>query len=188
MGNDPMAEFLRCQPLRPPQLQRLLLAGIDSLAIETSDDGTGLGLQRDDVVLDAGRRRFEFARYSRAAWLAEPAIIVLAFDEHAGPLDLVAWRGEQIASWLGRAPMLGWEQLAVARLTEPFPVFRDVLSWLKNDRYGIVPVDFKRAAGLLRDEAHLSVESADHRREIVNAMKPRLPVVEIRQAQMEAAG
>ena len=173
-------EFLECEGLRPQQIQRLLAAGVDLRDIESSADSTGLFLTRSDVVIDVDRRRFEFAKNSRLPVLAVPAIIIVALDRDAQPLDLIAWRDRKLSSWLGKAEMIGLEQLSQARLNEPFPIFVDPVDWLRNSRYGGVVVDLARTGPILRDEGRLLVDTPRARAELLGAMQLRLPHIDVR--------
>ena len=180
-------ELMRCEPIKQAQIDKLRAAGVDVVAMAMATDGSGIGLSRDHVVIDVDRRRFEFGRHSRLDILAVPAIILLALDRDGEPLDLVCWRDRMLASWLGKAEILGLEQLCLARMDEPFPIFVDVLDWLRNGRYGAVPIDMKRAGPVLRDEGRLIVDNIATRVELLGSMRVQMPEITVRSTKVMVA-
>jgi hypothetical protein len=98
------------------------------------------------VFLDGGT--FEFARHARGGE-AERALLIPARDTLDDLSDIVAWSPEtgRITSWLGRARLLGEEQLAGFRLDDDaaLTVHADLFAWLADMRRGVVVVDPRRA-------------------------------------------
>ncbi len=81
----------------------------------------------DDVVfLDRGA--FEFVREegvsAQSAPKGETALTILAFDQCGDACDIVAWaaKANRIATWLGRAALLGEDELWRPRLIDGLPV------------------------------------------------------------------
>jgi hypothetical protein len=64
------------------------------------------------------------------------------------PDDIVAWdaRTGQLASWLGRAAMLGEEKILGWRGDAPLHVYETIPDWLRSHRDGIVILDWRIAA------------------------------------------
>jgi hypothetical protein len=127
----------------------------------------------DDVVWHT-QNAFEFARYSKAK-KADSACTFLVRDSLGFPLDIVAWQATtgRIATWLGRASMIGEDQIFAPRLTEGLPVFETPLGWFQEGRVGVVVIDKARAAPRLRDASPLLASSFEHGKKL-NAML-RLP-------------
>lgn len=175
-------EFERCNLLRQIDLDRLKAAGIPTMALVQSKFGLGRCLKRARVVLDSSGRRFEFERFSRFHIDADPAFVVLALDCDGQPADLVAWRPDPrgfLASLIGRAPLLGAEQLEMPRLDLPLRVHETTLEWLRHGREGVVVVDPKMAAPALIDAAPLAVSTpafAVRLRNMLHRTPPRIVV------------
>jgi len=185
-------EFERCDLLRQIDLDRLKAAGIPTRAMVQSKFGLGRCLKRARVVLDSCGRRFEFERFSRFHIDADAAFIVLALDRDGQPADLVAWRPDPrgfLGSWLGRASLLGEEQVEMPRLDLPLRVHETPLEWLKHGREGIVVIDPKMAAPALIDAAPLAVSTpafAVRLRNMLHRTPPKI-VVDVQATKSEAA-
>lgn len=171
-------EFDRYDLLRQADLDRFKAAGIPVMALVQSKFGLGRCLKKARVVLDSGGRRFEFERFSRFHIDADETFILMALDQNGEPADLVAWRAEPsgfLASWLGRAAMLGAEQLDMPRLGEPLRVHESTLEWLKHKREGVVVIDPIRAGPMLRDAGSIVVNSWTHKARLADMMTVKLP-------------
>ena len=122
-------------------------------------------------------KRFEFAGHTLPEDL-QSAMIIAALDQFGSNCDLVAWSPETgaIGTWYGRAAMLGAENLFAPRLDGPaLPVHRSPLEWLRAGRWGVVPIDIRQAAPLLRDAGPLGAADLRHRAELLGALATRLP-------------
>jgi len=177
-ASDPVAAFDRCDRLRQIDLDRFKTAGIPIMALVQGKLGQGRCLKRANVVLDSSGRRFELERFSRYHIDADAGFILMALDRDGEPADLVAWRAEPsgfLASWLGRAAMLGAEQLDLSRLGEPLRVHETPIDWLRDGREGVVVVDPSRAGPMLRDAGPIVVNSWIHKARLADLMTVKLP-------------
>jgi hypothetical protein len=127
----------------------------------------------DDVVWHACGA-FEFARYSKGE-KADSACTFVVRDSLGFPLDIVAWQATtgRVATWLGRASMIGEDQLFAPRLTEGLPVFETPLGWFQERRAGVVVLNKARAAPRLRDAGPLLASSFEHGKKLNEML--RLP-------------
>ncbi|RYC29706.1 hypothetical protein D3273_22465 [Lichenibacterium minor] len=176
----PFSEWKRCATLRQADIDGYLSAGVDIMSLVQSYDGSGLAVARDRIVAHPDRRRFEFSRFSRGAFLDVSAHILVALDREGEIADLVAFRGGENAfagSWLGRIGLLGEEQLDRAR--DELRVHADVLSWLRAGRQGVVVIDPVRAAPMLRDAGSMVVGSWEEKRRLTDMLSVRLPPIAI---------
>jgi hypothetical protein len=94
----------------------------------------------------------------------QPALLFIARDELGIPVDIVAWhpRTQRIARWLGAVALLGEDQVNGARLDQEraLPVHETPIDWLVAGRSGVVIVDPRRAAFILRRAEPLRVANA----------------------------
>jgi hypothetical protein len=91
---------------------------------------------------------------------ATPAFVVICRDS-AGVSDIAAFDAEgRFATWLGRAAMLGEQNVLGRRLGEPLLVCQDVWAWLRADRDGVVILDWPAAASRLEGHA-LATETVE---------------------------
>ncbi len=97
---------------------------------------------------------------------------------HGGPAPFVG-------SWLGRAGLLGAENLWRAR--DILVVHADPMSWLRAGRDGVVVVDPVRAAPMLRDAGTMEVGSQAERRGLADMLTVKLPRILVRQAMRDIA-
>ncbi|RYC29410.1 hypothetical protein D3273_23980 [Lichenibacterium minor] len=178
--SNPFCEWKRCATLRQNDIDGFLSAGIDIISLVQSYDGSGLAVARDRIVAHPEKRRFEFSRFSRGAFLDISAFILVALDREGEIADLVAFRGGENAfagSWLGRIGLLGEEQLDRAR--DELRVHADVLSWLRAGRQGVVVIDPVRAAPMLRDAGSMVVGSWEEKRRLADMLSVRLPPIAV---------
>ena len=183
-----VAEWDACGRLRQADLDSLMAAGVDVLALAGDRFGRGLCVVRDRIVPHARARRFELQRHDEVAGEGVSALIALALDGDGVPLDLVAFHGGAvpfIGSWLGRVGLLGEDNLWRAR--DALTVHATALDWLRAGRDGVVVVDPVRAAPMLRDAGLMEVGSQAERRRLLDLMAVRLPEVRVRQAERRAA-
>lgn len=153
--------------------------GVNGLALAKTANGDYDFLRLDDVVwLPHGA--FEFARYLSGR-KAETACTILVRDQLCDPLDIVAWQARtgRIARWLCRAAMLGEDELLAPREAEGLRVFETPLDWLRERRAGVMVLDKRMAAPMLRDAAPLLASSFEHGKKLQEMLRvppPRILV------------
>ncbi len=182
-ASDPFREWQACGLLRQADLDHLTAAGVPVLALAGDRFGGGFCIARDRIVPHAAARRFEFGRHDAVAGEGVPALIALALGEDGDPVDLVAFHGGPapfVGSWLGRAGLLGADNLWRAR--DALAVHATGLDWLRAGRDGVVVVDPVRAAPMLRDAGAMEVGSQAERRRLLDLMAVGLPEVRVRRA------
>ncbi len=188
IGSAIVAEWQACDFLRQADLDNLTAAGVPVMALTGDRFGGGFCIARDRIVPHAAARRFEFGRHDAVAGEGVSALIALALGEDGGPVDLVAFHGGPapfVGSWLGRAGLLGAENLWRARDT--LAVHATGLDWLRASRDGVVVVDPMRAAPMLRDAGTMEVGSQAERRRLADMLTTRLPRILVRQAMRDIA-
>jgi hypothetical protein len=144
---------------------------------------TGVGwsdyVRLDDVVF-LPRGAFEFSRY-KSDYPAEPVLTFVCWDALGDPQDICAWQPVtgKIATWIGRAALLGEDNLNAPQLNGGLHVHPDALAWFRAKRSGVVIVDPRRAAAMLRDAGTLIASSTEHGRKlkkILDVPPPRILV------------
>jgi hypothetical protein len=121
--------------------------GISDTAIESDPYCTSGPVRRATVVFGEQFFNFEVAEEGDAT----PGFVLICRGWDGVTADIAAFDETKCQLWLGQAPVLG-EQLVLAwRLGEPLRVFEDIWSWLRGDRDGVVPVDWRRTASLLEN-------------------------------------
>jgi hypothetical protein len=147
--------YFRCQHLRQRDLDRLVDAGVPHEASYQPDS-----IAKSSVVFGS-EYLFDFAEELYDPSGAGEAYIFVARNEFGDLWDLVAWQPKsgRLASWLGRASLLGGENVFRPRLSANggIVVHDSPLSWLCAKRTGIVILHAGRAAGLLCDVGPLIV-------------------------------
>jgi hypothetical protein len=143
-----------------------------------------------DVVFHDARPFFDFVEETGDEG-AVPAIVFLARDEEGEPADLVAWapQEQRLAAWFGASPLLGAEYLWAPRLTkeQALAVFESPLGWLRAGREGVVVIDPRRAAPLLRRAEPLVAESIDHGQRLRRRLTVRPPRVYVAKSKLRSA-
>ena len=118
------------------------------------------------------------------------AVIFPARNELGDHVDYVAWepRLNRMASWYGRAALLGEDELFAPRLDpeQALRVHETPLQWLLAERQGVVIVDPRRAASILRDAEPLKTHSASFSLRILALTTPRPPRVFAPSAEIRA--
>jgi hypothetical protein len=109
----------------------------------------------------------------------EPALIFGILDD--GLIDLAAWwpAGGKIGTRLGIGACLGQGQIGrdgLGMADRPIPVFRNPLTWLRQNRRGLVVADWDAAAHLLSDVA-LRPEDERHGIELSRRLRVRPPII-----------
>jgi hypothetical protein len=94
----------------------------------------------------------------------EGALIFLAREAAGPPMDLVAWQPKagRLATWLGRAAILGNPYAPRLRADRALPVWRSPLGWLKGSMAGVCIVHEERSALLLEGLGPLLAEDVEH--------------------------
>ncbi|MGA0530637.1 hypothetical protein [Hansschlegelia sp. KR7-227] len=160
--SDVLDEYGMLETMRQPELDAFKARGVPPLALAEPD-----ALCRDTVVFLEGGR-FEFKRWADDVSGATGAVIILVRSGLDYAMDLVAWTPgtDRLASWLGYAGMLGEGHAASARIAEGLKVHRSPLTWLQSSRRGVVIVDPRRAAPILRNVGPIEAEDHAHAREL----------------------
>ncbi len=129
--------------------------------------------------LDADRFEFEQHRRVTLSLRTVRAYLLLADDIHGEAEDIVAWLPglDRIATWLGCAWALGAAETYVPRLSEhnALPVFRDIPTWLRERRRGLVILKPRIAAGWLTDAGPLLAQDRSHGLELKAALTRQAP-------------
>ena len=132
--------------LDPDQRTLLRRRGISNTAIDGDPRRKFSELRWARVIFDAPF--FSFAAESDVD--VAFAYVVIARDELGGAYDIVAFASDgRVASYLGRASVLGRCLMLEPRGDEPIRVFKTVFDWLRGGRKGVVILDWDQAAVLL---------------------------------------
>jgi hypothetical protein len=131
----------------------------------------------DDIVW-LPRMTFEFARYKKSDEITA-ACTFLIRDLLADPLDIVAWHPTtgRVATWLGRAALMGEDQLFAPRLADGLQVHETPLEWFRERRAGVVVIDKIRAAPKLRDAAPLLTPSFEYGKKLQEMLRITPPQI-----------
>lgn len=176
---DIIDAWRECADLSQSQIDRLTGAGVSVEALSADPDDYGFAIATDRVAFD-GAHGFCFERHARQPDEGfEPAYIIVARDEFGDPSDLVAWRGDRVASLSARVSMLGANNLFAPRLlSDGLLVEPNVLSWLRSGRRGVVIIDTEKARWQLASAGPLQAASIDHGRALRRALsfRPRIKV------------
>jgi hypothetical protein len=76
---------------------------------------------------------------------------------------------------LGRAALMGEDQLFAPCLTEGLQIHETPLEWFKGNRAGVVVVDKSRAAPKLREAAPLLAASFEHGKKLQEMLRVAAP-------------
>jgi hypothetical protein len=170
MPSDIIEAWQECPPLPQKHIDRLLAAGVseDALACDPGDYGFAIAFDR--VAFDGPH--FAFERHLRQPDdNCTSALIFVGRDECGETADLVAWRGEQLASWTTRARVLGQQNVFGPRVGSPaLAIHPGPLEWLRADRHGCVLIDAERARWLLTSAGPLLAASIEHGRDLRSAL------------------
>ena len=171
---DVLDAWRECPHLSQGQIDRLTDAGVAVEALSADPGDYGFAIATDHVSFD-GARGFCFERHARQPDESfERAYIIVARDEFGEPADLIAWRGNRVASWSARVSMLGANNLFAPRiLSDALLVEPDVLSWLRSGRRGVVIIDAEKARWQLASAGPLQAASVDHGRALRRALSFR---------------
>jgi hypothetical protein len=153
------------------QISKLIANGVPPLAPSRDPDEYGFTVAAHHVVFDG--TRFKFARELDEAAEAVSSLIFAARDQAGDVAHIVAARPSDglIASWLGRVGMLGQQNLWAPRLgSDAITVHADVISWLTDERRGVVVVDADKAKWLLSHAGPLLANSTEHGRALRSAL------------------
>jgi len=107
------------------------------------------------------------------------AALFVARDECGDPVDTVAWTPKlnRVASLRGRVALLGEEQVFGPRFDDQqaLMVHETPLAWLLAERQGVVIVNPRRAAPILRAAEPLKASSAAFALRLRNLINPKPP-------------
>ncbi|WP_237482653.1 hypothetical protein [Lichenibacterium dinghuense] len=147
--------------------------GVPPLAL--AYDGDGYGWPIGAAKVERVGRRFQFRPEDGVG-----AFVVIARDDLGGPADLVAYEPKAgwTAPWLGAVPLLGLQDLLAQRDDGPLRVHRDMLTWLQDDRAGVVilaPGEARRILEGLTLQADDLAHGEDLRR-LLTPPRPRIMV------------
>jgi hypothetical protein len=164
---DIVAEHRCGHTPRQENIDWFLSRDVPVLALARSYGGEFDFLLMADVIF-LGDGHFDFARDCPEARDVRAVCTFLVRDAAGDVADIVAWSSKFrcLASWLGRAALLGEEQLWWPRLGDPLIVHADPLSWLQASRRGVVVVNPVQAAPLLREAGTLGVAKDQHGRKL----------------------
>jgi len=133
-----------------------------------------------DEVVWLPHGAFEFSRHLDRR-KPDTACTILVRDRLCDPIDIVAWQAKtgRVARWLCRAALLGEDQLFAPREAEGLRVFETPLDWLRERRAGVVVLDRRTAAPVLRDAAPLLAANFEHGKKLQDMLRvppPRILV------------
>jgi hypothetical protein len=158
-AEDAIARFEALPELTWKTFSWLLGKGVPSAALIFPET-----LRRARVMFHHDQPFFDFAEDHGED--GEDAIVILARDDEGFPCDLAAWgcRSRRLAARWGAASLLGAEDILAPRLTPEaaLPVHRTPLGWLASGRAGVVIIEARRAAIVLRDFGPLAGEDEEH--------------------------
>jgi hypothetical protein len=153
----------------------LATAGVDLAALNRRWRHRPLNIPRIDRVIFDGRGGFEFARYRQG--VRDAGAMIFIVRNHLGDaIDLAAWGPPRpLALWIARGSMLGSENLFGFRMREALEVHPTPIEWLRAGCQGVVIIDPKKSAGLLRRAAPLQASSVAHGRVLRRSLEVRPP-------------
>jgi hypothetical protein len=165
---------------RQSQIDWLCANGVESIAIAKTWRGAYDFIYTAEVVFH--HDHFEFERRYADEGFAK-ALLFLARHENRDPLDIVAWQPliGYLVPWLGRASVLGAENLRVFHSSPGPTIRRSPLEWLRHRRHGLVIVDEAKARRFLLDHGGpFCADNRDHGLELERALtfKPEILVPE----------
>jgi hypothetical protein len=152
----PLEQFTYSQsPLTQQDLDGFKRAGVGLRALAFPDM-----VFKARVLFDG--RFFDIAHPDEAG---VSAFILPVRNQFEDMIDVLAWRGGKICTLLGRAWILGEENLYAPRIIHggALPVWRSPLPWLMAERTGVVILDYQKAALNALDFGPLLAEDAAHR-------------------------
>ena len=177
--------FDRLPSVRWSEFDRFLKSGVPARALVYPELPA-----RARVVLFPDRPLFDFAD-DMGGDGAAPAFVFVARDEFGDACDLVAWAPSEarVAAWLGRASMLGLESLWAPRIMYDgaLVVHETPREWLRSERQGVVVVEPRRAAPLLREAEHLCASTAEHGFYLQSLLALRPPRIVVPKASLRRA-
>ena len=159
------------RPPRQDQIDALAAKWIAGWALAGAPGSGEYGIGFARIERQDGSR-FEFTDDG------EPVLCVIALGPECEPVDIVAHGRAGLASWLGRAAVLGEQHVMGPRLGDPLTIFPTLMDWLRGDRQGVVLIDKPRAAYELRDFGpFLAMGGLEHAAQLVALLTAPLPKV-----------
>lgn len=172
---DLIAEHDQGHLLPQAALDWFVANGVNGLSLAKTAGGQHDFVRIDDIVwLPHGA--FEFARHLNRR-KSDTSCTILVRDQLGDPIDIVAWQAKtgRIARWLCRAAMLGEDELLAPRDAEGLRVFETPLQWLQHRRAGVVVLDKRLAAPMLRDAAPLLAVNFEHGKKLQDMLRVPTP-------------
>ena len=159
--------------LRQDDVDRLRAEGVPNEAIFQPS------LVKRDWVTFLPNDRFEFERYCDHDE-GVLAFVILAENSLGDIADIIAWRGQRVATWLGSVALAGEEQAYGPRLEEDcgIDIHPTMLDWLRAGRRGMVIVDPLKAPSILScTGGPLRAASVEYGRELRRICSQSCPTV-----------
>jgi hypothetical protein len=177
----------RGRPLHQKAIDWFTENGVNGIALAKTMWGH-LDFVAIDSIVWLQRGTFEFARYKESDEITFACTFIIR-DRFVEPLDIVAWQATtgRVATWLGRAALIGEDQLFAPRLTEGLQVHETPLEWFRKRRAGVVVIDKARAAPKLRDAAPLLAASFEHGKKIQEMLRVSAPRILVPSANEQEA-
>jgi hypothetical protein len=159
--------------------------GVNPLCLFQTWAGCSDYARLDDVVF-LPRGGFEFSRYKLGA-PAKQALTFVCWDAFE-PQDICAWElaTGRIGTWMGRAALLGEDNLYAPQLDGGLHVHPSVLDWFRAKRSGVVILDPRRAARKLCDAGTLIAASIEHARKLQKDLRIPTPRILVPQPKVAA--
>ncbi|MFI5016059.1 MAG: hypothetical protein ACHQAY_27300 [Hyphomicrobiales bacterium] len=132
-------------------------------------------LMRFAWVVYVGADGFEFAD-DRPGEAATIALVFLILDHLGTPIDIAAWSPPRPAAlWHARGCMIGEDGIFAPRMTATAAllVHPSPREWLRAGGRGVVPIDWAKAASLLRRAAPLQAASLQQGLELRDRLEVR---------------
>ena len=178
--NDILREHACASPLKQADIDAFVADGVHAIALARAWSGDFAPIARSQVIFDSDR--FEFAKYVRHGGAPANAYIVAALDQFGDAIDLVAFRPDRHATWLGRAVLLGGEQPFLPRIGDDgLDVHENVVAWLRAERRGVLILNHGRAASILKATGPLRVASTRQARFLRDALTTQPPRIIVRE-------
>jgi hypothetical protein len=174
-ADEILAEHALGESLTTDVLAALIRKGVNVTAIHRRVQQGALDGLRLDRVIYVDDRHFEFPQHHSGDDAG--AMTFICRDHLGDPIDIAAWSPHVpiLASWLGRAALLGEQNLFTPRMSDGLRVYPTPLEWLQHACCGVVVIEPTKAAPLLRRAEPLQAASIEHGRELRRMLEVRRP-------------
>jgi hypothetical protein len=180
-SNDCLAALRASSFLSDDVLRAMVREGVDLAALARRWQAGLLDIPRLSRVAYRGLSGFEFRDAADVN-----ALLFAVRDEIGDAIDLAAWSPPRPpALWCGRGALLGGENLFAPRMREALAVYKTPLGWLRGQGCGVVVLDKRKAAPLLRRAEPLQARSIEHGIELRRMLTQRPPCILIPAAPIE---